>query len=67
MRTIYVYHRIWITESCDGLWIMDYGLLRVVMDRQEISHVMRKMIIDNSAFLFNQREKGLPFTEYFAL
>ena len=26
--------------------------------RHEISHVMRKMIIDDSAFLFNQREKA---------
>ena len=34
-------------------------------DRQEISRVMRKMII---AFLFNQREKeALLFTGYFAL
>ena len=35
-----------------------------------ISHVMLKMIIDDSAFLSNQRKKTLPFsgsTGYFAL
>ena len=26
--------------------------------RQDISHVMRKMIIDNSVALFNEREKA---------
>ena len=37
---------------------------------KDVSHVMLKMIIDDSAFLFNQREKALPFSEsagYFAL
>ena len=36
----------------------------------DVSHVMSKMISDDSAFLFNQRETALPFsasTGYFAL
>ena len=41
-----------------------------ISSSSDVSHVMRKMIIDDSAFLFNQREKSFAVsasTGYFAL